>query len=72
MIVRKVLWAKVAGRGGKPVPVASTSSMPAARRQMLIDQARWLDLEADVETQHGHHSRADLLSRRAADLRGRT
>jgi len=46
--------------------------MPAARRQMLIDQARWLDLEADVETQHGHHSRADRLSRRAAELRGQT
>ena len=72
MTVRKALRAKVAGKGGKPVPVASTSSMPAARHRMLIDQARWFDLEADVETQHGHHSRADRLSRRAGELRGQT
>ncbi len=32
--------------------------------------ARFLDREADVELQHGHHARAEMLARRAAELRG--
>jgi len=36
---------------------------------LLVDQARWLDLEADVELALGHSLAAERLSRRAAELR---
>ncbi len=72
MTARKAARTKLEDRNDKFLRVTGSPSMPAARRQMLIDQARWLDLEADVKTQHGHHSRGDLLSRRAAELRDRT
>ncbi len=36
----------------------------------LMDQIRRLDLEADIELQRGHHSAAERLAFRAAELRG--
>ena len=33
-------------------------------------RARWLDPEAAVELQHGHHDRAEMLALRAAEMRG--
>lgn len=33
------------------------------------DAARWLDLQAGVELAHGHVQAAEMLARRAAELR---
>lgn len=72
MTTRKAVRARMAGRNGKHVRVASGTSIFATRLQLPIDQARWFDLEAGVEMQHGHHAQAERLARRAAELRGQT
>jgi len=50
--------------------MADAAVISISRLPLLIDQARWLDLEAGAELQHGHHARAEHLARRAAELRG--
>ncbi len=51
----------------------ATLDTPAARGYPVISLARlsprFLDMLADLELQHGHTGAAELLSRRAADLR---
>ncbi len=72
MSARRAARIRPAARNDKLVCVASASSISPSRLQLLIDQARWLDLEAGAELQHGHHARAEHLARRAAEMRGRT
>ena len=72
MSARKAARIRPAGRNGKLVCVAGATSISPSRLLLLIDQARWLDLEAGAELQHGHHARAERLARQAAELRSQT
>ena len=42
------------------------------RLTVAIDLPRRLDMEAAIELQHGHVAAAEMLARRAADLRSAT
>jgi hypothetical protein len=50
--------------------VQATAPLVVVPRIHLVDQARRLALESDVELQHGHIARAEHLARQAAALRG--
>lgn len=72
MSARKAARTRPIGRNGKLVRMADAAVISISRLPLLIDQARWLDLEAGAELQHGHHARAERLARQAAELRSQT
>lgn len=58
------------GRAGTHHGMQHTNNQTASCSFTLsVDPARWLDLQAGVELAHGHTQAAEMLARRAADLR---
>ena len=58
------------GRDGIPLRMEhAPKPSPTRSFTVPVDLARWLDLQAGVELAHGHVQAAEILSRRAADLR---
>ena len=57
--------ALTSGRDGSVVAM----QRPPLRLNVAMDLPRRLDLEAAVELQHGHVAAAEMLARRAAEMR---